>query len=220
LPLLLVKKCVSEITEVKGRVVHELEMQVRLGRVARVPAGRQLLAGGDPVARPHPDRPTAQVGQGGVDLVAQVEHDVVAEDPARPEQLAKEEAFFAEDERLLAVIDETLDGAPDGEPVLDLARRATRALAAHSAADPQRRLARERLIAATPALQARRLAKTLRWEQAIAARLVARGSSDQEALLVPKVALACFQSAYERWVRDPARTCRPWSTRASPPCPA
>lgn len=66
----------------------------------------------------------------------------------------KEEAFFAEDERLLAVIDETLDGAPDGEPVLDLARRATRALAAHSAADTQRRLARERLIAATPALQA------------------------------------------------------------------
>src|SRR5829696_7106490 len=87
----------------------------------------------------------------------------------------KEELFFAEDERLLTVIDETLDSAPDGEPVLDLARRATRALAAHSVADPERRLARERLIAATPALQARRLAKTLRWEQAIAARLAARG---------------------------------------------
>jgi AcrR family transcriptional regulator len=117
----------------------------------------------------------------------------------------KEEVFFAEDERLLAVIDETLDGARDGEPVLDLARRATRALAAHSAADPGRRLAHERLIAATPALQARRMAKTLRWEQAIAARLVARGSSEQEALLVPKVALACFQTAYERWVRDPGQ---------------
>jgi AcrR family transcriptional regulator len=117
----------------------------------------------------------------------------------------KEELFFAEDERLLAVIDETLDAAPDGEPVLELARRATRALAAHSVADPERRLARERLIAATPALQARRLAKTLRWEQAIAARLVARGSSEQEALLAPKVALACFQAAYERWVRDPGQ---------------
>ena len=32
----------------------------------------------------------------------------------------KEEVCFAEDERLLAVIDETLDSAPDGEPVLDL----------------------------------------------------------------------------------------------------
>ena len=30
----------------------------------------------------------------------------------------KEELFFAEDERLLAVIDQTLDRAPDGEPVL------------------------------------------------------------------------------------------------------
>jgi AcrR family transcriptional regulator len=117
----------------------------------------------------------------------------------------KEELFFAEDERLLEVVEETLDAAPAGEPVLELARRATRALAAHSVADPERRLARERLIAATPALQARRLAKNLRWEQAIAARLVARGSSEQEALLVPKLAMACFQTAYERWVRDPGR---------------
>ena len=31
------------------------------------------------------------------------------------------------------------------------------------------------------------------------------GSSEQEALLVPKVALACFQTAYERWVRDPGQ---------------
>ena len=85
------------------------------------------------------------------------------------------------------------------------ARRATRALAAHSAADPERRLARERLIAATPALQARRMAKTLRWEEAIAARLVARGSSEEEALLVPKLALACFQTADQRWVRDPGQ---------------
>jgi AcrR family transcriptional regulator len=117
----------------------------------------------------------------------------------------KEELFFAEDERLLEVVEATLDAAPAGEPVLELARRATRALAARSTADPERRLARERLIAATPALQARRLAKNLRWEQAIAARLVERGSGEQEALLVPKLAMACFQTAYERWVRDPGR---------------
>ena len=117
----------------------------------------------------------------------------------------KEELFFAEDERLLDVLGETLDDAPTGEPVLDLARRATRALAARSVADPERRLARERLIAATPALQARRLAKNLRWEQAITARLRELGSGEQEALLVPKLAMACFQTAYERWVRDPGR---------------
>jgi AcrR family transcriptional regulator len=113
----------------------------------------------------------------------------------------KVELFFAEDERLLEVVEATLDAAPAAEPVLE----ATRALAAHSAADPGRRLARERLIAATPALQARRLTKTLCWEQAIAARLVERGSSEQEALLVPKLAMACFQTAYEPWVRDPGR---------------
>jgi AcrR family transcriptional regulator len=117
----------------------------------------------------------------------------------------KEELFFAEDERLLEVVEATLDAAPAGEPVLELARRATRALAAHSVADPERRLARERLIAATPALQARRLTKNLRWEQAIAARLRQLGSGEQEALLVPKLAMACFQTAFERWVRDPGR---------------
>ena len=87
------------------------------------------------------------------------------------------------------MIEDTLDGAPAGEPLLELARRATHALAAHSVADPERRLARERLIAATPALQARRLSKSLRWEQAIAARLVERGSTEQKVLLVPNPAL-------------------------------
>jgi AcrR family transcriptional regulator len=115
----------------------------------------------------------------------------------------KEELFFVEDERLLDVITGTLDGAPPDEPVLELARRATRALAAASVAEPERRLARERLIAATPALLARRMAKNLRWEQAIAGRLVARGVGEQDALLLPKLAMACFQAAYERWLRDP-----------------
>jgi AcrR family transcriptional regulator len=115
----------------------------------------------------------------------------------------KEELFFAEDERLLDVIDETLEQAPAGESVLDLAHRATHALAAQSVADPKRRVARERLIAATPALLARRMAKNLRWEQAINERLLQRGFTEWEALLLPKIALACFQAAYERWVRDP-----------------
>lgn len=118
----------------------------------------------------------------------------------------KEELFFAEDEQLLDVINETLDQAPPGESVLDLAHRATHALAAHSVADAKRRLARERLIAATPALLARRMAKNLRWEQAINERLLQRGFTEWEALLLPKIALACFQAAYEQWVRDPGRS--------------
>jgi hypothetical protein len=68
--------------------------------------------------------------------------------------------YLAEDERLLGVLHDTLDAAPPGEPVLDLA------------------------------LQARRMAKTLRWEQAIAARLAERGSTELEALPAPKLALA------------------------------
>ena len=120
----------------------------------------------------------------------------------------KEELFFAEDERLLDLIHDTLDRAPAGEPVGELARRATRALAEHSAAEPERRLARERLIAATPALQARRLAKTLRWEQAIAGPPGRARRGEQEPCS-SQAAMACFQTAYERWVRDPPGPARP-----------
>jgi len=69
-------------------VVHELEVEVGLGGVAGVAALGQGLAGGHPVAGPDPDRAPAQVGQGGVDPAAQVEDEVVAEDPPRPQQLA------------------------------------------------------------------------------------------------------------------------------------
>jgi hypothetical protein len=69
-------------------VVHELEVEVGLGGVAGVAALGQRLAGGHPVAGPDPDRAPAQVGQGGVDPAAQVEDQVVAEDPAGPQQLA------------------------------------------------------------------------------------------------------------------------------------
>jgi hypothetical protein len=63
------------------------------------------------------------------------------------------------------------------------------------------------------------MTKNARWEQTIGQHLRERGDGELQALLVPKLAMACFQSAYERWVRDPARTSPPWWTRASPPWP-
>jgi hypothetical protein len=44
------------------------------------------------------------VGQDGVDPVAQVEHDVVAEDPPRPEQLADHPLGRLARERLIAAL--------------------------------------------------------------------------------------------------------------------
>ncbi|MFL6218201.1 MAG: hypothetical protein ACJ742_06595 [Actinomycetes bacterium] len=117
------------------------------------------------------------------------------------------------------MIEDTLDGAPDGEPVLELARRATHALAAHSVADPERRLARERLIAATPALQARRMAKPLRWEQAIAARLVAGARPRRRPCWSPRSPWPASRPPRSTGSASPARTCSAWSTRASPPRP-
>jgi hypothetical protein len=53
-----------------------------------LPQAASCWPGGHPAARPDPERAAAQVGQGGVDPVAQVEDEVVAEDPPGPEELA------------------------------------------------------------------------------------------------------------------------------------
>jgi hypothetical protein len=39
----------------------------------------------------------------------------------------------------------------------------------------------------------------------MAESLRARHRARTEAAIVPKLALACFQAAYERWVRDPGQ---------------
>ena len=70
-------------------MVHQLEVEVRLGGVARVPALGDLLAGRDPLALGHPERAAAEVGEHGVHAAAEVEHHVVAEDPAGPGELAQ-----------------------------------------------------------------------------------------------------------------------------------
>ena len=65
-------------------MVHQLEVEVRLGGVARVPALGDLPAGRDPVALGHPERAAAEVGEHGAHAAAEVEHQVVAEDRLGP----------------------------------------------------------------------------------------------------------------------------------------
>ena len=60
-------------------MVHQLEVEMRLGGVARVAALGELLAGRDPLAPGHPERAAAEVGEHGARAAAEVEHQVVAE---------------------------------------------------------------------------------------------------------------------------------------------
>ena len=71
-------------------MVHELEVQVRLGGVARVAAFGDLVSGADALAGRDPDGPAAQVGQDGVDAVTEIDDHVVAHDPARAGQFAQQ----------------------------------------------------------------------------------------------------------------------------------
>lgn len=70
------------------RVVHQLHVEVGLGRVARVAALGDPLPGPDPFTVLHADRVPAQVCQHGVLPTAAVDDDVVSEDLARSEELA------------------------------------------------------------------------------------------------------------------------------------
>ena len=60
-------------------VVHQLEVEVRLGGGARVPALGDLHAGMDRLASGDPERAATQMGEDGVDAVPKVEDHVVAE---------------------------------------------------------------------------------------------------------------------------------------------
>ena len=69
---------------VRVGAVHQLEVQVRFGGVAGVPALGELLPGADRSPAGDLERAAPDVGVQGVRPVAQVEHDVVAEDRRAP----------------------------------------------------------------------------------------------------------------------------------------
>jgi AcrR family transcriptional regulator len=115
---------------------------------------------------------------------------------------SKEEAVFARQEATGAVIAATLAERPPEEDHWTALRSAFKASTDRYLEDPERALARSRLILENPSLRARRLEVHADWSPAICEALAARMGGDAESIKIEAVvaaALGAFDAATTRW---------------------
>jgi AcrR family transcriptional regulator len=115
---------------------------------------------------------------------------------------SKEEAVFARQEATGAVIAATLAERPPEEDHWTALHSAFKASTDRYMEDPERALARSRLILENPSLRARRLEVHADWSPAICEALAARVGGDAESIKIEGVvaaALGAFDAATTRW---------------------
>lgn len=115
---------------------------------------------------------------------------------------SKEEAVFARQEATGAVIAATLAERPPQEDHWTALQSAFKASTDRYLEDPERALARSRLILENPSLRARRLEVHADWSPAICEALSARMEGDAESIQIEGVvaaALGAFDAATTRW---------------------
>jgi AcrR family transcriptional regulator len=115
---------------------------------------------------------------------------------------SKEEAVFARQEATGAVIAATLAERPPEEDHWTALQSAFKAATDRYLEDPERALARSRLILDNPSLRARRLEVHADWSPAICGALATRMGGDAESMKIEGVvaaALGAFDAATTRW---------------------
>ncbi|MGY1672363.1 TetR/AcrR family transcriptional regulator [Geodermatophilus sp. SYSU D00710] len=116
----------------------------------------------------------------------------------------KEDLLFGLEDDLLATATAAVAEVPPEAPPWAALRAAAVAIAEQVAPLRDLLLTRERVVGTVPALAARAAAKHRRWETALAEGLAARGVASGEALLLAKLALACFEVAQADWLAGSA----------------
>ncbi|WP_344485717.1 TetR family transcriptional regulator [Nonomuraea monospora] len=118
----------------------------------------------------------------------------------------KREVLFDGESHLRASLTQAVAEAPDGLQPLDLLLFAFRKV--EHILEDNRPFAEPRLrvIAATPALRERDLAKTAAITETVAEALRQRGVADRQAGLAAHVGWAAFHHAAQAWIDDPAQS--------------
>ena len=117
----------------------------------------------------------------------------------------KREVLFGGEAILRAALTVSIAGAPDGMGPLDMLFRAFRSVVELLEANRPFSKPRQAVIAATPALAERELAKVALLSEALAAALMARGVGAVQATLAARTGMAAFAQATLAWLDDPAR---------------
>ena len=113
----------------------------------------------------------------------------------------KEDLLFGLEDDLLAAVPRAVRAAPPDAAPWPALRSVSLVIAREVAPLRDVLVARERVIATAPALQARGAAKHRRWEAAIAEAMAEHHRLDPaDAALLAKLAVACFELAQQRWL--------------------
>ncbi len=118
----------------------------------------------------------------------------------------KREVLFDSAATMSGILRETVAAAPSGLTPLELVRCAFTALA--PLFEPNRPFValRHSVIAQTPALRERELAKGALLTEALAAALAARGIAPRRAALAAQTSMAAFNHAFEAWAQAPGES--------------
>ena len=116
----------------------------------------------------------------------------------------KREVLFDGEATLRAALTAAVADAPDGLAPLDTLFRAFRAVRPMLEGNRPYAQPRYEVIAGTPALRERELAKTDALADALAAALQARGVAELRAVLAARTGMAAFVHATVAWLEDPA----------------
>ncbi len=114
----------------------------------------------------------------------------------------KEDILFAEDEAWREHLQAAIAQQPPGAPPATVLRGASASVARALEGRREEMRRRHRVIASAPALTARERAKHAAWEAVIAEGLRDRGRPADEARLLGRITVACYDEAVARWLAD------------------
>jgi AcrR family transcriptional regulator len=118
----------------------------------------------------------------------------------------KREVLFDGEADLHTALMQAVADAPEGQEPFEVLLRAFRTSARNLANNRSFSEPRWKVIAVTPALRERELAKHAGLTDAVAEALRRRGVSDRSADLAARTGWAAFQHAVQAWIDDPARS--------------
>jgi AcrR family transcriptional regulator len=117
----------------------------------------------------------------------------------------KEDLVFSDEDGMLGVIMDALAAAPEKLGPFASAEWACQALARYLEPRREELLTVRRLVESAATLRTRQTTKFARWHVELCAAVAKRGAVHDDADLIARVAIVCFEAALDRWYADGSR---------------
>jgi AcrR family transcriptional regulator len=118
----------------------------------------------------------------------------------------KEDLVFSDEDGMLGVVTDALATAPPDLTPFAAAQWACRALARYLEPRREELLTVNSLVESAATLKTRQTTKFARWHVELCGAVANRGAAHDDADLIARVSVACFQSALDRWYADDSQS--------------